>query len=150
MRVLAGGSRVDLVVRPTSTLSGERLPADGVVAGVVLAAPCRSRCRPWFRQAASSVPRPERAAPARSAPPLADVCTSPFAVAAAALSAARLSLASSIVQAATISASAAVATVDAYLTPCLISPSVWVMDGEQGKRRAAAGVRVGSSPRRVP
>ena len=82
--------------------------------------------------------------------PLGDISTAPFAVAAAALSAARLSLVSSILQAPTTRTSAAVAVVHAYLTPCLISPSVWVTDDEQGKRRAGASVRVGSSPGRGP
>ena len=120
------------------------------MSGVVAAVPARLALSPIVPPVGTVCAAPAAGWGDATAPPLADVCTSPFAVAAAALSAARLSLASSTVQAATASASAAVTIADAYLIPCLISPSVWVVDGEQGKRRAAASVRVGWSPRRAP
>jgi hypothetical protein len=131
MRVLATGSSVDLDVRPTSTLSGERLPVAGGVLSALGGAPPApavavvSAALPVTGVvcADGGVPTGADCAGA-TAPLLADVCTAPFAVAAAALSAARLSLASSIVHAVASRASAAAAFLAALLTRGLISPSV--------------------------
>jgi hypothetical protein len=143
MRVLATGSSVAFVVRPTSTLSGERLLVAGVapvapvvpVVPVVPVAPVEGM--PALPVAAESVALPVAAGVGvvesgvtgagcgdATAPPLGDICTSPFAVAAAALSAARLSLASSIVHAATRRASAAAVIRAVFLSRSVISPSV--------------------------
>jgi hypothetical protein len=134
MRVLATGSSVAFDVRPTSTLSGERLLVAGVVP-VVPVAPEEGIPAPPVVAESVALPVAAGVGVAESGvtgagcgdatvPPLAAVCTSPFAVAAAALSAARLSLASSIVHAATRRASPAAVIRAVFLSRSVISPSV--------------------------
>src|SRR5215208_1707671 len=122
MRVLATGSSLALLLRPTSTLSGDRLPVPAPVLStdaaasmpLSVAAPAGVVVAGWLAIAPGCDP---------ATPGLDAVCPAPGAVAAAALSAACLSLASSIVHAPSSRPSPAAAILQSRRIDPFISPS---------------------------